>query len=269
VKRTEHDKFVKTNLESMLNDTGYTTKNQEYLEYLLTKNYQFNFSWFGRPIIQMPQDIYAVQQMIWETQPDLVIETGIAHGGSIVLTASLMAQLDFMDSMYASPPNTTEYVVQRQRHVIGVDVDIREHNAEALYSHPLKDYYTLIEGSSIDQDIVDIVRNFSLSYKRVMVLLDSKHTHEHVLSELMEYAPLVTKGCYLVVWDSGLEDLSDEANNTVEKLRPWGRGNNPKTAMLQYLGSLDPKITQYTNDKTLRAKLGISAASDAFLLRTV
>ena len=85
----------------------------------------------------------------------------------------------------------------------------------------------------------------------------------------MEYAPLVTKGCYLVVWDSGLEDLSDEANNTVEKLRPWGRGNNPKTAMLQYLGSLDPKITQYTNDKTLRAKLGISAASDAFLLRTV
>lgn len=264
--KTEHEIFVKRNTSEMLDDNSYFGTNQAYLEYLLSKNYQYNFEWFGRPIIQIPQDIYAVQQMVWDTRPDLIIECGIAHGGSIVLAASLMAQLDMLDAMELAS-SKTEFVVKKKRHVIGIDIDIREHNRLAMEAHQLRNYWTLIEGSSVGSKVIDSVKNLSMSYNRVMVLLDSNHTHDHVLQELKAYAPLVSKDCYLVVWDSGLEDLSDEANKLVEEVRPWGKGNNPKTAMLEYLESIEKSDMSFEDNKELRAKIGISAASDAFLLR--
>lgn len=264
--KTEHQIFVEKNTSEMEHDASYFETNQAYLEYLLSKNYQYNFEWFGRPIIQIPQDIYAIQEMIWQTRPDLVIECGVAHGGSIVLAASLMAQLDMLDALEHSL-DAEEYTVRKKRHVIGIDVEIRPHNRSAMDVHQLKKYWTLIENSSTDRKVVELVRNSTKSYNRIMVMLDSNHTHEHVLQELKAYAPLVSKDCYLVVWDSGIEDLSEEANKSVEKLRPWGKGNNPKTAMLEYLESLDEKNISFEINRALRAKIGISAASDAFLLR--
>ncbi|WP_197742878.1 CmcI family methyltransferase [Lentilitoribacter sp. Alg239-R112] len=264
--KTEHEKFVDENISNMLSDGSYFKTNQTHLEYLLSKNYHYNFEWFGRPIIQLPQDIYAVQNMVWQTRPDLIIECGIAHGGSIVLSASLMAQLDMLDAMENSS-NQAEFTVRKKRHVVGIDIDIREHNKRAMEAHQLEKYWTLVEGSSIDDDVINAIGTLSKDYNRVMVLLDSNHTHDHVLQELKAYAPLVSKDCYLVVWDSGLEDLSDEANKLVEQNRPWGRGNNPKTAMLEYLESLDEGEMSFEDNKALRAKIGISAASDAFLLR--
>ena len=262
----EHDRMVEKNVSRMHQDASFKDRNQQYLEFMLSYKFQYNYSWFGRPIIQIPQDIYAVQEMIWTAKPELIIETGIAHGGSLILSASLLAQLDMLDGLSNFEENQ-KISFSKKRHVIGIDIEIRSHNKISLKNHPMAPYYTMFEGSSTDTSIIDKVREFASRYEKVMVLLDSNHTHEHVLNELKAYAPLVSKGSYLVVWDSGLEDVSDATNEIIKSQRPWGIGNNPKTALIEYLNEVDPYRTKYELDTSLRTKIGISATSDSFLVR--
>jgi len=201
--------------------------------------YTYNFSWMGRPIIQFPQDILAMQEIIWRTKPDLIVETGIAHGGSIVFYASMLELLG------------------GHRSVIGVDIDIRAHNREAIEAHPMARRITMVEGSSIDEDTVRRVRDLAKGYERVMVVLDSNHTHDHVRRELELYSPLVKRGSYLVVFDTGVELAPAELFPD----RPWGPGDNPMTAVREFLGRND----RFVVDDEMDNKLLISVAPGGYL----
>lgn len=218
------------------------------------ERYCYNFDWLSRPIIQYPQDIVAVQEIVWNVKPDLIIETGIAHGGSLVLSASLLALLDYTDAI-----ETGEILDPKnpKRKVIGVDIDIRPHNRKALDNHPMRNRMELIEGSSISSNIINQVHSIAKGYDRVMVFLDSNHTHDHVLAELKAYSSLVTSGSYCVVFDSVIEDLPVDPN------RPWGPGNSPKTALYEYL----KKDDSFKIDENIQDKLLITAAPDGYLLK--
>jgi cephalosporin hydroxylase len=203
--------------------------------------YSYNFSWLGRPIIQYPQDIIAMQEIIWRIKPDLIIETGVAHGGSVIFYASMLE------------------LVGNDGIVIGIDIDIRKHNRAEIEKHKFAKRIELIEGSSVDSDTFDKVKSIAKDRKNVLVVLDSNHTHEHVLQELFLYAPLVTKGNYCVVFDTIVEDVAPDTYPD----RPWGRGNNPMTAVHEFL-----KIhKEFVLDKEIDNKLLISVAPDGFLRR--
>ena len=204
--------------------------------------YTYNFSWLGRPIIQYPQDIVALQEIIWETKPDLIIETGIAHGGSLILSASILQ------------------LIGEDGHVLGIDIDIREHNRIEIERHPMSKRISMIQGSSIDKAIVEQVHAFAKGKKNIMVILDSNHTHEHVINELNAYAPLVSKGCYLIVFDTAVEDLPEDFDWGT---RPWGKGNNPKTAVWEFLKTHD----EFVIDSSIHNKLLITVAPDGYLKR--
>jgi cephalosporin hydroxylase len=207
--------------------------------------YSYNFSWLGRPIIQYPQDMIAMQEIIWEVKPDLIIETGVAHGGSLIYYASLL------ELMEACGEGNGE--------VIGVDIEIRSHNRAAIEAHPMFKRITMIEGSSISSEIVGQVQKLAAAKKRVMVCLDSMHTHDHVLAELEAYTPLVNVGSYCVVFDTIIEDMPDDSFPD----RPWGKGDNPKTAVWEFLKShLELEI-----DKSIQNKLLITVAPDGYLKR--
>jgi len=218
--------------------------------------YSYHFEWLGRPIIQYPQDAIALQELIWNIKPDLIIETGIAHGGSLILSASMLALLDMFDAMDAGAPLDPK---KSNRRVLGVDIDIRQHNREAIEAHPLASRIQMIQGSSIASDIIGQVKAVAKKYHRVMVFLDSNHTHDHVLAELQAYAPLTSVGSYCVVFDTIVEDIP----NAMFLDRPWGRGNNPKTAVWEYLKS----HPEFEIDKCLQHKLLISVAPDGYLKR--
>jgi cephalosporin hydroxylase len=218
--------------------------------------YTYNFSWLGRPIIQYPQDIVAMQELIWSTKPDLIIETGIAHGGSLVFSASMLAQLDMCDAIEKGErfdPKTSS------RKVLGIDIDIRSKNRTAIEAHPMGSWIQMIQGSSTAPSVIEQVHMIAASYSRVLVCLDSNHTHEHVLEELEAYASLATIGSYCVVMDTLIEDMPKElfAN------RPWGPGNNPKTAVWEYLKS----HPEFEIDKSIQHKLLITVAPDGYLKR--
>ena len=216
----------------------------------INDRYSYNFSWLTRPIIQYPQDIVAFQELVAHVNPDLILETGIAHGGSLVLSASLLCLLDVMEGL---DPR------QSPRKVVGVDIDIRPHNRKALDEHPLRFKMQLIEGSSIDPDIIQQVRRHANGVERVLVSLDSNHTHEHVLAELNAYADLVSVGSYCIVFDTVVEDLP--AGSFLD--RPWDVGNNPKTAVHEWLKS----HPEFEIDKDIDNKLLISVAPDGYLKR--
>jgi cephalosporin hydroxylase len=207
------------------------------------EKYSYNFKWLGRPIIQYPQDIIAMQEIIWEVKPDLIIETGIAHGGSIIFSASMMELLG------------------GNGHVLGIDIDIRQHNRIEIEKHPMFKRITMFEGSSIDSEMRKRVYEFAKPYQTIMVCLDSNHTHAHVLEELKLYAPLVTKGSYCVVFDTCIEDLP--AGSFPD--RPWDKGNNPKTAVCEFLKT----HSEFELDKFIENKLLITAAPDGFLRRKI
>ena len=181
-------------------------------------DYVYNFTWLGVPIIQIPQDIQVLQEIIWKVKPDLIIETGIAWGGTLVFNASMLAVLETCGEI-------------KNGHVLGVDIDVRPHNKKSLAAHPLAKKITMLEGSSIAEDVINQVREFSRRYKKIMVCLDSNHTHDHVLAELEAYAPLVTHNSYCIVGDTIIEDAPIEM---VSK-RSWGKGNSPKSAVWKYL----------------------------------
>jgi len=218
--------------------------------------YSYNFSWLGRPIIQYPQDIIAMQELIWSIRPDLIVETGIAHGGSLIMSASMLALLDMTDAIKAGEklaPKTSS------RKVLGIDIDIRAHNRTAIEAHPMASRIQMIQGSSIAREIIDQVHAVAANYSRVLVCLDSNHTHDHVLAELEAYAPLTTVGSYCVVFDTIIEDMP--AGSFPD--RPWDKGNNPKTAVWEYL-KIHP---EFEIDKGVQNKLLITVAPDGYLRR--
>lgn len=204
--------------------------------------YTYNFTWLGRPIIQYPQDMIALQEIIWEVKPDLIIETGIAHGGSLIFSASMLQ------------------LIGGNGHVLGIDIDIREHNRIEIEKHPLSKRISMIQGSSIDKETVDKVFEFARGKERIMVILDSNHTHEHVLEELKAYSSLVAKDSYLIVFDTAVEDLPDDFDWSG---RPWGKGNNPKTAVWEFLKQHD----EFVIDSAIHNKLLITVAPDGYLKR--
>lgn len=218
--------------------------------------YSYNFSCLGRPIIQYPQDIVAMQELIWQIKPDLIIETGIAHGGSLIFSASMLALLDICDAIEAEtlfePKNT-------KRKVLGLDIDIRKHNRDAIETHPMASRIQMIQGSSIAPEVVAQVKQIASDYEKIMVCLDSNHTHEHVLAELEAYAPLTSVGSYCVVFDTIVEHMPTEMFPD----RPWGPGDNPKTAVWEYLRT----HCEFKIDKTIQHKLLITAAPDGYLKR--
>ena len=229
---------------------------KDFFEQSVISKYSYNFSWMSRPIIQYPQDVMAVQEIVWSVKPDLIIETGIAHGGSLVYSASMLALIDYCEAKESGKlldPNSS------QRKVIGVDIDIREHNRQALDSHPMRHMIELIEGSSIDKKIFEQVQKLSFGYNKVMVFLDSHHSHEHVLSELKLYSNFVTKNSYCIVFDTVIEDLPSILNAN----RPWGPGNSPKTAVKSFL----EKDKNFQIDNTFEEKYIITVAPDGFLKR--
>ncbi len=237
-------------------DKSFCDKGHAFLQASVEPKYSYNFAWLGRPIIQYPQDIVAMQELIWTVKPDLIIETGIAHGGSLIFSASMLAQLDMCDAI---EQGVTLDPAKSKRKVLGVDIDIREHNRKAIEAHPMASRIQMIQGSSIDADIIKQVHEVAAGYKRVLVCLDSNHTHDHALAELHAYASLTSKGSYCVVFDTLIEDMPKE----VYPDRPWGPGNNPKTAVWEYLKS-NPG---FEIDKTIDAKLQVSVAPDGFLKR--
>lgn len=207
--------------------------------------YSYNFSWMGRPIIQYPQDIIAMQEIIWDIKPDLIIETGIAHGGSLIYYASLLELISISGL--------------GEGKVLAVDIDIREHNRKEIESHPMYKRIEMIQGSSVAPEIIEQVKKKAEGKEKILVLLDSNHTHQHVLEELTAYAPLVSKGSYCVVFDTFIEDMPDGSYPD----RPWGPGDNPKTAVWEYLKT----HPEFEIDKSIQNKLLITVAPDGYLKR--
>lgn len=209
----------------------------------INAQYSYNFSWMGRPIIQYPQDMVAMQELIWEIKPDLIIETGIAHGGSLIFYASLLELIG--DGI-----------------VLGIDIDIRVHNKEEIEKHPMFKRIKMIQGSSIDPLIVNQVKEFAEGKKRVLVCLDSNHTHDHVLAELEMYSPFVTVGSYIVAFDTIVENLP---KGLYSQQRPWDIGNNPMTAVHTFLG----KNPNFEIDRSIDNKVLISVAPSGYLRKKI
>lgn len=249
-------KECENEIEEISKNTEISKLSQDWISAANQLKYSYHFEWLGRPIIQYPQDVMAMQELIWHIKPDLIIETGIAHGGSIILSASMLALLDMCEAMDAGALWDPK---KSNRKVLGLDIDIRQHNREAIDAHPMASRIQMIQGSSIAPEIIEQVKAVAKNYNRVMVFLDSNHTHDHVLAELRAYAPLTSVGSYCVVFDTIIEDIP----NAMFLDRPWGRGNNPKTAVWKYLES----HTEFEIDKSIDHKLLISVAPDGYLKR--
>jgi cephalosporin hydroxylase len=232
---------VADNIDQQGMDPDVQALSRIWMRETVPTKYSYNFSWLGRPIIQYPQDIIALQEIVWRTRPDLIIETGIAHGGSLVFFASLLE------------------LIGANGRVLGIDIEIRPHNRRAIETHPLAHRVSMIEGSSINPDVSGAAVKQAAG-KRTMVVLDSNHTHQHVAAELNAYAPLVSRGCYLVVLDTIVEDMP--ASFFAD--RPWGPGNNPKTAVRAFLETTD----RFTVDRSIDHKLLISVGPEGYLLCT-
>lgn len=237
-------------------NTDLARASRTWMEESIRARYSYCFRWLGRPVIQYPQDITAMQELIWDIRPDLVIETGIAHGGSLVLSASLLALLELCD---AAEAGRSVDPLRPKRLVLGVDIDIRPHNRAAIEAHPMASRIRMIQGSSIDPEVVKQVREMAEEHSRVLVLLDSNHTHDHVLGELDAYAPLVSPGSYCVVFDTVVENLPGELCPD----RPWGPGNNPMTAVHTWLRN----HPEFQIDRHINDKLQLSVAPDGYLRR--
>lgn len=243
------DKFAKevaANIAQAGADRALGDRSREWINSIARHKYTYNFRWLGRPIIQLPQDIVAMQELIFAIKPDLIVETGIAHGGSLVFSASMLE----LNAICGGPEDAL---------VLGVDIDIRAHNRAAIEAHPLSRRIRMLQGSSIAPEIVAEVHLAAGARRCVLVCLDSNHTHEHVLAELEAYAPLTSIGSYCVVFDTVVEDMSPELFPD----RPWGPGNNPKTAVRAYL----ERHPEFEIDKQIDHKLLLSVAPDGYLKR--
>jgi cephalosporin hydroxylase len=243
---TTFDNEVNERIDENANNRALVQAARAFTEASVAAKYSYNVSWLGRPIIQYPQDIVAMQELIWSIQPDLIIETGIAHGGSLIFSASMLE----LNAACGGPSDGE---------VLGVDIEIRSHNRKAIEAHPMFRRISMIEGSSIAPEIVEQVRAKAAGKKRVLVCLDSNHSHGHVLAELQAYAPLVSVRSYCVVFDTIVEHLPIETLGG----RPWGPGNSPKTAVRKFLET----HPEFEIDKRVDNKLLISVAPDGYLKR--
>lgn len=246
---SEYQKFKQECAEEIAalgQDDKLASLTRQWMDRANQGKYSYHFEWLGRPIIQYPQDMVAMQELIWAVQPDLIIETGIAHGGSLIFSASMLA----LNAICGGP---------QDGRVLGIDIDIRAHNRSAIEAHPLSNRITMIQGSSIAPEIIDQVRRIAAQHKRILVCLDSNHTHDHVLAELEAYADLTSVGSYCVVFDTVIEDMpADMFPN-----RPWGPGNNPKTAVRSWL----PNHPEFVVDRSIEHKLLATVAPEGFLKR--
>jgi cephalosporin hydroxylase len=241
-----HPSFIeerKSRIEALKADTEFLKLSKHWRQMALERKYMNSFSWLGRPLIQFPGDVMAVQELVSVVKPDVIVETGIAHGGSLILSSSLQ----HLNGI-------------KKGRVIGVDIEIRPHNRKAIEKSEWYKMITLIEGSSIAPEIVEQVRKAIKPEDKVMVFLDSNHTHAHVLAELNSYSTMVTPGSYIVVFDTHIEDMPDDY---VWKDRPWGKGNNPKTAVHEWLKS----NSNFHIDSDIEYKVLLTSAPDGFLFR--
>lgn len=244
VKQFEDEKLAR--IEANGKDTEFQKQSRDWLEESMRRYYVYNFSWLGRPIIQNPIDMVAMQEIIWDVKPDLIIETGIAHGGSLIFSASMLA----LNSTCGGPADAE---------VLGIDIDIRAHNRKAIEEHPLFNRITMIEGSSIAPDIIAQVKQKAKNKKSILVCMDSNHTHDHVLAELEAYAALTSVGSYCVVFDTFVEDVPADVFHN----RPWHPGNSPKSAVHEYLKT----HPEFEIDKSIQNKLMITLVPDGYLKR--
>lgn len=235
----DHKRRVENNIRGLREDKDLRTRSLEWMCDAGKHGYSYNFRWLGRPVIQYPQDLMALQELMWDLKPQLVVETGVAHGGSLIFHASMLE------------------LIGGEGAVIGIDVDIRKHNRVEIESHRLFKRITLIEGSSTDEAIVEQVRALAEGKRPVMVMLDSNHTRDHVLRELELYSPLVTRGSYLVVFDTSIEDSPEGYFAD----RPWGKGNNPKTAVHDFLRCTD----RFVVDEDIESKLLVTVCPEGYL----
>lgn len=229
----------RTSIAAMASDSALNTLSREWFVASSRHEYSYHFKWLGLPIIQFPQDIVAMQEIIWSVKPDLIIETGVARGGSAVFYASMLQ------------------LIGGAGRVVAVDVDIRPDNRKALEAHPMFDRITLLEGSSTSDATIGRVRELAKGCRRVLVALDSNHTHDHVQNELALYAPLVTRGSYLVVFDTVIEHMPPDFFPE----RPWHPGNSPHTAVAQFLATTD----RFCVDEEIDSKLLVSVAPGGYL----
>lgn len=226
-------------IAELAGDTALRGVTRDWFARASKYEYSYHFEWMGRPIIQFPQDIIAAQEIIWRTRPELIIETGIAHGGSLIFYASMLELLG------------------GNGRVLGIDIEIRPHNRAAIEAHPMKKRIDMIEGSSVDEAVVARVRETASKYERVLVVLDSNHTHEHVLRELRLYSAFVTRGSYLLAFDTIIDDMPEEFSAD----RPWAPGDNPKTAVREFLKESD----RFEVDEEFDSKLLITVAPGGYL----
>lgn len=255
----EIDRFkleVSKSILELGNDVDLQALSRVWVRHISPLSYSHNFEWLGRPIIQIPQDTVALQELIWKIKPDLIIETGIAHGGSLIMSASMLALLDMCEAIESG---TVLNPKLSKRKVLGLDIDIRQHNREAIEAHPMYSRIQMIQGSSIAPEVIEQVIEVAKNYQRVLVCLDSNHTHDHVLAELEAYAPLTSVGSYCVVMDTLIEDMPKAMFSD----RPWGPGDNPKTAVWEYLKT----HSEFEIEKSVDHKLLISVAPDGYLKR--
>lgn len=232
-------------IRAIAEDGAFAAISGAWLSRAQEQRYSYHFDWLGLPIIQYPQDIVAMQEIIWSVKPDLIIETGIARGGSVIFYASMLELL-------ASCGHGEGFVV-------AVDIDIRTANRQAIAGHPMSRRIEMIEGSSIAPEVIAQIQAKAQGQRRVLVCLDSNHTHDHVLAELHAYAGLASVGSYVVVFDTLVEDISETAIGD----RPWGKGNNPKTAVHAFLAQDD----RFEIDQSIHQKLQVTVAPDGFLKR--
>lgn len=247
---------VAAQIDGLAQDTDVQALSRIWVREIARHKYAYNFAWLGRPAIQFPTDAWALQELVWKCRPDLIIETGIAHGGSLVFSASMLALLDLCD---AAEAGTTVDPRAPRRQVLGIDIEIRPHNRRLIEAHPMASRIQMIEGSSIDGAIVEQVHAVARNYARVLVCLDSNHTHEHVFAELQAYASLTTVGSYCIVFDTLLEEMPAELSAG----RPWGPGNGPKSAVLEFL----KQHSEFEIDRRIDHKLLISVAPSGYLRR--
>lgn len=233
-------------IAAMGEDKAMAKKSLDWIDHVNRKKYSYHFEWLGRPIIQYPQDIVAMQEILFEVKPDLIIETGIAHGGSLIFMASILELI----ALCGGP---------KDAQILGIDIDIRPHNKAAIEAHPMAKRIGMIEGSSVAPETVAQVKSFAKGKKRILVSLDSNHTHDHVLGELEAYAGLTSVGSYCVVFDTVVEDLPKDMFSN----RPWGPGNSPKSAVDLWLKT----HPEFANNKSIEDKIQITVAPGGFLKR--
>ena len=264
----EFEEMKLANINGYVQDKEWHRISKEFHTKSFLQYYMYNFSILGRPIIQMPMDIIATQELIWKVKPDLIIETGIAHGGSLIMSASMLAQIDYCEAVEAGEALDPK---ASRRRVLGIDIDIRSHNRALIEAHPMSHLISMIEGPSTSAEVVAKVHEFAKGYERIMICMDSNHAHDHVLAELEAYAPLTSVGSYCCVFDTVVEDLPPE----ISAGKSWSKGNSPKTAVWEYMRRLKSGHSKglqgeamiFVVDKTVENKLIMTNAPDGYLQR--